>query len=233
MVTGSAQQRNVVLHLSLSMVVVLPARKTGSWTGTAPALDGLPVRTLQSVFVKAIIDRRAFNTIKSAKNGAGAPPIKTEIGWLHIAHAVRNTAAGLRYVLYVFVCDLDEPWRRIYQPGGYFMAPQNEERVGDVSNVLFTNGAVLKPDGTLLIYYASSDTRLHVASTDLDRILDYAVNTPQDSIRSAIAVQQRLALIEKTNLAGEHQAGKDEIRPPQSTFERFNGVDKSVCVDYN
>lgn len=201
-VTGSAQQRNVVLHPEfVNGCYGFYTRPQDGFmdAGTAPGIGWATCEDITNPVLheSAIIDRRAFNTIKSAKNGAGAPPIKTEIGWLHIAHAVRNTAAGLRYVLYVFVCDLDEPWRLIYQPGGYFMAPQNEERVGDVSNVLFTNGAVLKPDGTLLIYYASSDTRLHVASTDLDRILDYAVNTPQDSIRSAIAVQQRLALIEK------------------------------------
>lgn len=201
-VSGSAQQRNVVLH---------PEFVDGGYgfytrpqdgfmdAGAAPGIGWATCEDITHPVLseKTIIDRRAFNTIKSAKNGAGAPPIKTEIGWLHIAHGVRNTAAGLRYVLYVFVCDLEEPWRTIYQPGGYFMAPQNDERVGDVSNVLFTNGAVLKPDGTLLIYYASSDTRLHVASTDLGRMLDYAINTPPDSTRSAIAVQQRLALIEK------------------------------------
>jgi len=129
------------------------------------------------------------------KNGMGPPPLRTAEGWLHIDHGVRNTAAGLRYVLYAFLCDLREPWRVLHQPGGYLIAPEGEERVGDVSNVVFSNGAVQMPDGTILIYYASSDTRLHVARTSTERLLDYVKNTPPDGLRSAECVQQRLALI--------------------------------------
>lgn len=143
---------------------------------------------------------RKYHTITESKNGAGAVPIETEKGWLHLAHGVRNTAAGLRYVLYVFVTDLHEPWKVIAEPSGYFLAPLGEERVGDVSNVVFTNGAIVRPDGTVYIYYASSDTRLHVATTDIRRLLDYAFHTPGDPLRSADCVKQRCELIDK-NLA--------------------------------
>ena len=146
-----------------------------------------------------ITSRRRYHTITESKNGAGAVPIKTDRGWLHIAHGVRNTAAGLRYVLYVFVTALDEPWRVIAEPGGLFLGPRGEERVGDVSNVVFTNGAVDLPDGRLFIYYASSDTRLHVAETTIERMLDYAFSTPPDSLRSHDAVMQRLKLIDEND----------------------------------
>ena len=147
-----------------------------------------------------ITSRRRYHTITECKNGAGAVPIKTEKGWLHIAHGVRNTAAGLRYVVYVFMTALDDPARVIAEPGGLLIAPQGAERVGDVSNVAFTNGAILDEDGSLYIYYASADTRLHVASTTLERMLDYALNTPADPLRSADCVKQRCALIDR-NLA--------------------------------
>lgn len=200
--TRSPQQRNVVLHPEFVN------GRYGFYTrpqdafmdaGLAEGIGWGLCEDITSAIIEdeVIIDHREFNTIKSAKNGAGAPPIKTEIGWLHIAHAVRNTAVGLRYVLYLFVCDIEEPWRVIYQPGGYLIEPRDWERVGDVSNVLFSNGLVLQEDGTLLIYYSSSDTRLHVASTDLNRILDYAVNTPMDPLRSALCVEQRIYLIDK------------------------------------
>ena len=143
-----------------------------------------------------ITSRRRYHTITESKNGAGAVPIKTEKGWLHIAHGVRNTAAGLRYVIYVFVTALDKPWYVIAEPGGLLIGPRGHERIGDVDNVVFTNGAIDTPDGHLFIYYASSDTRLHVAETTVDRMLDYAFNTPSDSLRSAEAVKQRLSLIE-------------------------------------
>lgn len=147
-----------------------------------------------------ITSPRRYHTITESKNGEGAPPIRTEKGWLHIAHGVRNTAAGLRYVLYLFVTDLAEPWRVIAEPSGYLLAPLGGERVGDVSNVVFTNGAVARDNGEVYIYYASSDTRLHVASTTVDKLLDYAFNTPADPLRSRDCVAQRCALIDK-NLA--------------------------------
>jgi 4-O-beta-D-mannosyl-D-glucose phosphorylase len=144
-----------------------------------------------------LVDERAYHTIKEAKNGAGAPPIKTPGGWLHIAHGVRNTAAGLRYVIYAFLAALDDPSKVIASPGGYLIAPEGDERVGDVSNVVFTNGAIADPDGRLLIYYASSDTRLHVAESTIDRMLDYLRNTPPDGLRSRASVESRIALIRR------------------------------------
>ncbi len=145
---------------------------------------------------ECITSRRKYHTITEAKNGAGAVPIKTERGWLHIAHGVRNTAAGLRYVIYAFATALDNPAQVIAEPGGYLIAPFGSERVGDVSNVVFTNGAVVKENGEVYIYYASSDTRVHVASTTLDKLCDYVFGTPADALRSADCVKQRCALID-------------------------------------
>ena len=144
-----------------------------------------------------ITSPRRYHTITEAKNGEGATPIKTDKGWLHIAHGVRNTAAGLRYVIYLFVTDLKEPWKVIAEPGGLLLGPRGWERVGDVSNVTFCNGAIVDDDGSLYIYYAASDTRLHVASTTVEKLLDYAFNTPADPLRSRDCVAQRVALIEK------------------------------------
>ena len=144
-----------------------------------------------------ITSPRRYHTITEAKNGEGAPPIRTERGWLHIAHGVRNTAAGLRYVVYVFVTDLREPWKVIAEPGGFLIAPREGERTGDVSNVVFTNGAVARENGDVFIYYASSDTRLHVATTTVDKLLDYAFHTPPDALRSRDCVAQRCALIDR------------------------------------
>ena len=144
-----------------------------------------------------ITSPRRYHTITESKNGEGAPPIKTDKGWLHIAHGVRNTAAGLRYVIYVFVTDLHDPWKVIAEPGGLLIGPREGERVGAVSNVVFTNGAIVDDDGSLYIYYASSDTRLHVASTTVDKLLDYAFNTPADPLRSWDCVVQRCELIER------------------------------------
>lgn len=144
-----------------------------------------------------ITSRRKYHTITEAKNGAGAVPIKTDKGYIHIAHGVRNTAAGLRYVIYAFATALENPRKVIAEPGGYLIAPQGEERIGDVSNVVFTNGAIADADGSVYIYYASSDTRLHVAKTDIERLKDYVFSTPPDALRSADCVRQRCALIEK------------------------------------
>lgn len=144
-----------------------------------------------------ITSPRRYHTITEAKNGEGAPPIKTDKGWLHIAHGVRNTAAGLRYVIYVFVTDLKEPWKVIAEPSGFLIAPRDWERVGDVSNVVFTNGAIPTADGSLYIYYAASDTRLHVASTTVEKLLDFAFHTPADPLTSYGCVAQRRALIDK------------------------------------
>ena len=144
-----------------------------------------------------ITSARRFHTITEEKNGAGAVPIKKEKGWIHIAHGVRNTADGLRYVIYAFATDLNEPWKVIAEPGGYLIAPMGAERVGDVSNVVFTNGAIARDNGEVYIYYASSDTRLHVATTTIDRLCDYVFNTPEDALRSCDCVAQRTELIRK------------------------------------
>lgn len=142
-----------------------------------------------------ITSRRRYHTITESKNGAGAVPFKTDKGWIHLAHGVRNTAAGLRYVLYAFATSLDEPWRVIAEPGGYLLAPIGDERVGDVSNVVFTNGAIVRENGDVYLYYASDDTRLHVATTTVERLTDYVFNTPADPLRSADCVRQRCELI--------------------------------------
>ncbi len=136
-----------------------------------------------------IIDERIYHTIKEVKNGEGPHPIKTPKGWLHLAHGVRGTADGLRYVLYMYMTSLEEPWKKIASPGGYFMAPQGEEYVGDVMNVLFTNGWIADEDGKVFIYYASSDTRMHVATSTVDRLVDYCLNTPQDGLTTTESVK--------------------------------------------
>jgi 4-O-beta-D-mannosyl-D-glucose phosphorylase len=144
-----------------------------------------------------IIDEKVYHTIKELKNGQGPAPIKTDRGWLHLAHGVRNCAAGLRYVLYLFMTSAEDPSRVIARPGGYFMAPQGKERVGDVSNVLFCNGWIVNEKDEVFIYYASSDTRLHVATSTVDRLVDYCLNTPEDGLRSAASVAAINALIDK------------------------------------
>jgi 4-O-beta-D-mannosyl-D-glucose phosphorylase len=156
------------------------------------------------VLEQRVIEPRRYHTITESKNGQGPPPLRTEQGWLHLAHGVRNTAAGLRYVLYLFVSDLREPWRITHRPAGYLIAPEGEERVGDVSNVVFSCGWIADDPSTssgqagrILIYYASSDTRIHVAESSVARLLDYALYTPEDPLTSAASVEQRWALIER------------------------------------
>lgn len=171
---------------------------TGSGGGIGFGLCGDITRPV--IEHERITSRRRYHTITESKNGAGAVPIKTEAGWLHIAHGVRNTAAGLRYVVYVFLTALDDPAQVIAEPAGFLIAPRDMERVGDVSNVVFTNGAIADDDGALYIYYASADTRLHVASTTVERMVDFALHTPADPLRSADCVRQRCELVER-NLA--------------------------------
>jgi 4-O-beta-D-mannosyl-D-glucose phosphorylase len=144
---------------------------------------------------ETLIDKRIYHTINESKNGLGPAPIYTPHGWLHLAHGVRNTAAGLRYVLYLFMTDLQKIDTIIYKPAGYFMAPDGEERIGDVSNVLFSNGWVEREDGSVAIYYASSDTRMHVATTTIDRLVDYVMHTPADGYTSADAVERVMQII--------------------------------------
>jgi 4-O-beta-D-mannosyl-D-glucose phosphorylase len=198
----SPQQRNVVLHPELVggkyAWYTRPQDdfiQAGRGGGIGWALsDGVDPAVLGE---EEILDERVYHTIKEVKNGLGPAPIRTPAGWLHVAHGVRGTAAGLRYVLYAFLCDLDHPSRVIARPGGYLIAPVGPERIGDVSNVVFCNGMVALPDGQVLIYYASSDTRIHVARTSVDRMIDYVRGTPPDALRSAACVQQRMALIDK------------------------------------
>jgi 4-O-beta-D-mannosyl-D-glucose phosphorylase len=187
--TRSSQQRNVVLHPEfVDGKYALYTRPqdgfidAGSGGGIAWALTD----TMENAAIgeEKIIDSRIYHTIKEGKNGQGPPPIKTPHGWLHLAHGVRSCAAGLRYVLYMFMTDLEDPSVITHQPGGYFMAPQGDERVGDVSNVLFSNGWIVKQDGTVFIYYGSSDTRLHVAVSSIERLTDYVMNTPRDGMTS-------------------------------------------------
>ncbi len=198
----SPQQRNVVLH---------PEFVDGKYAFyTRPMDDFIETGSgggigfgLCDDITHAVVDEekmtsiRRYHTITEAKNGAGAPPIKTDKGWIHIAHGVRNTAAGLRYVIYAFATDLQDPSKVIAEPSGMLIGPRDWERVGDVSNVVFTNGAIAKENGEVYIYYAASDTRMHVAVTTIDRLIDYVFNTPKDPLRSVECVAQRCDLIQK------------------------------------
>lgn len=198
----SPQQRNVVLH---------PEFVNGKYAFyTRPMDDFIDTGSgggigfgLCDDIEHAVIDEekmtslRKYHTITEVKNGAGAVPIKTEKGWIHIAHGVRNTAAGLRYVIYAFATDLNDPSKVIAEPSGMLIGPRGGERVGDVSNVVFTNGAITTENGDVYIYYASSDTRMHVASTTIDKLIDYVFNTPQDPLRSVECVAQRCDLVKK------------------------------------
>lgn len=201
----SPQQRNVVLH---------PEFVDGKYAFYTRPMDdfietgsggGIGFGLCEDI-THAVIDEekmtslRKYHTITEAKNGAGATPIKTEKGWIHIAHGVRNTAAGLRYVIYAFATDLKDPSKVIAEPSGLLIGPRGEERVGDVSNVVFTNGAVVNEKNEVFIYYASSDTRMHVATTTVEKLVDYVFHTPSDPGRSVECVAQRCGLIEK-NLA--------------------------------
>jgi 4-O-beta-D-mannosyl-D-glucose phosphorylase len=200
--TRSPQQRNVVLHPEF--VNGRYAFYTRPQDGFIQAGSGGGIgwglsRSIEHTVIdeETIVDDRVYHTIKEVKNGLGPAPLKTEKGWLQLAHGVRNTAAGLRYVLYLFLTDLKEPNKVIARPGGYFLAPEGKERVGDVSNVVFSCGWVVRKRGEVFIYYASSDTRIHVATSTLNRLLDYVLHTHEDGLRSAASVQQRVNLIER------------------------------------
>jgi 4-O-beta-D-mannosyl-D-glucose phosphorylase len=203
--TYSGQQRNVVLHPEfIDGRYALYTRpqdgfiSVGSGGGIGWGLSD----SMENAEVKEeiIIDGKEYHTIKEVKNGQGPTPIKTEKGWLHLAHGVRNTAAGLRYVLYLFLTEPDRPWIITHAPGGHFMAPHSFERVGDVSNVVFSNGWIVNENNEVFIYYGSSDTRMHVATSTVDKLLDYVIHTPPDGLRSAASVKTRIDLI-KHNLA--------------------------------
>ena len=202
LVTRSAQQRNVVLHPEFVQgKYAFYTRPQDSFidAGKGGGIGfGLASSMEEAVITQeTVIDPKIYHTVFELKNGQGPAPIKTSIGWLHLAHGVRNTAAGLRYVLYIFVTDLNDPSRQIYKPGGYFLAPEEEERIGDVSNVVFSNGWIADDDGTVYIYYASSDTRIHVAVSSIEKLVDYAIHTPADGFSSVQSVIQINLLIDK------------------------------------
>ncbi|GAB6089817.1 glycoside hydrolase family 130 protein [Spirochaeta dissipatitropha] len=200
--TASPQQRNVVLHPEFVNGGYLLYTRPQDGFISAGSGGGVSYGICESmeaaeIHDEVLLDPRMYHTVKEGKNGAGAPPIRTDAGWVHIAHGVRNTAAGLRYVLYAFMTDLLDPGKVIARPGGFFLEPRGHERVGDVSNVVFSNGAIQDADGRVLIYYASSDTRLHVAVSSTDQLVDYCLNTPEDGLTSAECVRQRQELIQR------------------------------------
>lgn len=198
---SKSQQRNVVLHPEfVNGKYALYTRPQDSFinAGNGGGIGWTLIDDITHAEVKeeTIINRRHYHTIKEAKNGEGPHPIKTSKGWLHLAHGVRTCAAGLRYVLYLYMTSLEDPTRTIAEPGGYLLAPVDEERIGDVSNVVFSNGWIADEDGTVYIYYASSDTRMHVATSTIDRLIDYCFHTPADGLRSAASVESICKLIE-------------------------------------
>lgn len=201
----SPQQRNVVLHPEfVNGKYAFYTRPMDDFidTGSGGGIGfGLCDDIMHPVIDEEVItSKRKYHTITEVKNGAGAVPIKTDRGWIHIAHGVRNTAAGLRYVLYAFATDLKDPSRVIAEPSGMLMGPRGGERVGDVSNVVFSNGCIARENGDVYLYYASSDTRLHVATTTVEKLKDYVFNTPSDPLRSVECVAQRCELID-SNMA--------------------------------
>jgi len=202
LVTKSPQQRNVVLHPEfIRGKYAFYTRPQDGFieAGTGGGIGWGLCEDIENPVVNSeiIIDDRAYHTIKEVKNGLGPAPIKTTQGWLQLAHGVRNTAAGLRYVLYMLLTDLKDPAKVIARPSGYFMAPQGDERVGDVSKVVFSSGWVARGNGDVFIYYGSSDTRMHVAVSTVDKLLDYVLHTPEDRLRTGASVQQRIQLIKK------------------------------------
>ena len=199
--TNSSQQRNVVLHPEfVNGKYAFYTRPQDSFieAGKGGGIGfGLSESITHAVIdSEEIIDGKIYHTVYESKNGLGPAPIKTNKGWLHLAHGVRNTAAGLRYVLYLFMTDLNDLTKVIYKPGGYFMAPEGDERIGDVSNVVFSNGWIIDEHQNVFIYYASSDTRLHVATATLEQLLDYVMYTPADGYRSAESVKTIYSIIE-------------------------------------
>lgn len=202
LISYSGQQRNVVLHPEfINGKYGLYTRPQDGFidVGSGGGIGWGLTDSMERAEVKneVILDGKLYHTIKEVKNGQGPAPIKTPEGWLHLAHGVRNTAAGLRYVLYLFMTDLNKPWKVIYLPGGYFIAPEGGERIGDVSNVVFSNGWIVNENHDIFIYYGSSDTRMHVATSTIAQLIDYVKNTPPDGLRSAASVEQRYQLIDK------------------------------------
>ena len=202
LISYSGQQRNVVLHEEfVEGKYALYTRPQDGFidVGKGGGIGWGYCDTMKHPEIKeeVIIDQKIYHTIKEVKNGQGPGPLKTEHGWLHLAHGVRNTAAGLRYVLYMFMTSLDQPWKVTHRPGGHFIAPDGDERVGDVSNVTFSNGWIRNEKEEVFIYYASSDTRMHVATTTIAQLVDYVLNTPEDGLTSLSSVKTRSAMIAK------------------------------------
>jgi 4-O-beta-D-mannosyl-D-glucose phosphorylase len=213
----SPQQRNVVLHPEFVQgKYAFYTRPQDSFieAGKGGGIGFGLSASIENAIVEQeiVIDKKQYHTVYEAKNGLGPAPIKTKRGWLHLAHGVRNTAAGLRYVLYMFMTDLNDVTMVIHKPAGYFMAPEGEERIGDVSNVLFANGWIEDEDGTVFIYYASSDTRMHVAASTIDRLLDYAINTPQDAFRSAASVKTLNEIINRNLALNKSDSKVNEVK---------------------
>ena len=200
--TNSPQQRNVVLHPEfVNGKYALYTRPQDGFisAGKGGGIGFGLCDNMENAVIdeETIIDNKQYHTVYEAKNGQGPTPIKTEKGWLHLAHGVRNTAAGLRYTLYMFMTDLNDLTKVTHKPAGYFLAPEGIERIGDVSNVAFCNGWIRDEDGRIFIYYASSDTRMHVATTTVDKLVDYVMNTPADGLRSATSVNTINSIINK------------------------------------
>lgn len=201
LISNSGQQRNVVLHPEFvnGKYAIYTRPQDGFISvgnGGGIGLGYIKDMTNPVVEDEKIINNKVYHTVYELKNGLGPAPIKTEKGWLHLAHGVRNTAAGLRYTLYMFMTDLNDISKVIHHPAGHFMAPFKKERIGDVSNVLFTNGWIADDDGTVYIYYASSDTRMHVATSSIDKLVDYCINSPKDKLTSASSVETIINLID-------------------------------------
>ncbi len=199
--TPSPQQRNVVLHQEFvdGQYAFYTRPQDGfieAGTGGGIGFGVCKDITHPVIDEEKILDPKVYHTVYEMKNGLGPAPIKTAHGWLHLAHGVRNTAAGLRYVLYLFMTDLQDLARITHKPAGYFLAPEGEERTGDVSNVVFSNGWIADEDGQVFIYYASSDTRMHVATSTLDQLVDYVLKTPADGLRSATTVNTICRIID-------------------------------------
>jgi 4-O-beta-D-mannosyl-D-glucose phosphorylase len=202
LVSNSGQQRNVVLHPEfVHGKYALYTRPQDGFIdiGSGGGIGLGYVDDMKNPVVKneTIINNKVYHTIYELKNGLGPAPIKTDKGWLHLAHGVRNTAAGLRYTLYLFMTDLNDISKVIHQPAGHFMAPKDKERVGDVSNVLFSNGWIKDSNSKVYIYYASSDTRMHVAVSSVEKLIDYVMNSPEDTFTSQGSVQTIIDLVEK------------------------------------
>ena len=207
---SQSQQRNVVLHPEfVNGKYALYTRPQDNFidAGNGGGIGWALIDDITHAEVKEeiIINHRHYHTIKEVKNGEGPHPIKTPKGWLHLAHGVRVCAAGLRYVLYLYMTSLEDPTKVIAEPGGFLLAPMGEERIGDVSNVLFSNGWIADEDGTVYIYYASSDTRMHVATSTIDRLVDYCLHTPADEFRSTASVKNICKLVEANKLVMAEQ----------------------------